>query len=40
MKIVTIVGTRPEIIKMSVTIKELDKNFNNIIDKYKSKLYI
>ena len=25
MKIVTIVGTRPEIIKMSLTIRELDK---------------
>ena len=32
MKIITIVGTRPEIIKMSVTIKELDKNFKNIRD--------
>ena len=31
MKIVTIVGTRPEIIKMSLTIKELDKNFNNVL---------
>ena len=31
MKIITIVGTRPEIIKMSVTIKELDKNFKNIL---------
>ena len=31
MKIVTIVGTRPEIIKMSLTIRELDKNFNNIL---------
>lgn len=31
MKIVTIVGTRPEIIKMSVTIRELDKNFKNIL---------
>ena len=27
----TIVGTRPEIIKMSRTIYELDKNFNNIL---------
>ena len=31
MKIITIVGTRPEIIKMSVTIKKLDKNFKNIL---------
>jgi|TARA_B110000037_G_C17115060_1_gene503408 UDP-N-acetylglucosamine 2-epimerase len=31
MKILTIVGTRPEIIKMSLTIKELDKNFTNIL---------
>lgn len=31
MKIITIVGTRPEIIKMSLTIKELDKNFKNIL---------
>ena len=31
MKIVTIIGTRPEIIKMSLTIKELDKNFNNVL---------
>ena len=30
-KIITIVGTRPEIIKMSLTIKELDKNFKNIL---------
>ena len=31
MKIVTIVGTRPEIIKMSLTIRELDKKFKNIL---------
>jgi UDP-N-acetylglucosamine 2-epimerase len=31
MKIMTIVGTRPEIIKMSRTIYELDKNFDNIL---------
>ena len=37
MKIITIVGTRPEIIKMSVTIKELDKNFKNIL-KYNQTL--
>jgi len=30
-KILTIVGTRPEIIKMSCVIKELDKNFNHIL---------
>ena len=31
MKIMTFVGTRPEIIKLSRTICELDKNFNNIL---------
>ena len=31
MKIMTIVGTRPEIIKLSRTISELDKNFQNIL---------
>lgn len=31
MKIMTIVGTRPEIIKLSRTIYELDKTFNNIL---------
>ena len=31
MKIMTIVGTRPEIIKMSRAIDELDKNFNNVL---------
>ena len=30
-KILTIVGTRPEIIKMSCVIKELDRNFNHIL---------
>ena len=30
-KIITIVGTRPEIIKMSCVIKELDRNFNHIL---------
>jgi UDP-N-acetylglucosamine 2-epimerase (non-hydrolysing) len=30
-KIVTVFGTRPEIIKISVLIKELDKNFNHIL---------
>ena len=30
-KIITIIGTRPEIIKMYPIIKELDKNFNNIL---------
>ena len=28
-KIVTVIGTRPEIIKMFPVIKELDKKFNN-----------
>ena len=31
MKIMTIVGTRPEIIKLSRTISELDKSFKNIL---------
>ena len=31
MKIMTIVGTRPEIIKLSRTINELDKSFENIL---------
>ena len=31
MKILTILGTRPEIIRLSSIIRELDKNFNNII---------
>ena len=30
-KIITIIGTRPEIIKMYPIIKELDKNFNNVL---------
>ena len=30
-KIMTIVGTRPEIIKLSMIIKLLDKNLNNIL---------
>ena len=31
MKIMTIVGTRPEIIKLSRAIYELDKSFDNIL---------
>jgi UDP-N-acetylglucosamine 2-epimerase len=31
MRVVTIVGTRPEIIKLSLVIKELDKSFNHIL---------
>ena len=31
MKVMTIIGTRPEIIKLSETMKELDKYFNHII---------
>ena len=30
-KILTLVGTRPELIKLSLTIKKLDKNFKNIL---------
>ncbi len=30
-KIMTILGTRPEIIKMSCLIEELDKNFEHIL---------
>jgi UDP-N-acetylglucosamine 2-epimerase (non-hydrolysing) len=30
-KVITVVGTRPEIIKLAPTIKELDKNFNHIL---------
>ena len=30
-KIVTILGTRPEIIRLSCIIKQLDKNFNHIL---------
>ena len=31
MKILTILGTRPEIIRLSETIKLIDKNYNNIL---------
>ena len=31
MKILTILGTRPEIIRLSAIIKKLDKNFNHIL---------
>ena len=31
MKVMTIVGTRPEIIKLSTTLKELDKHFNHLL---------
>ena len=31
MKIFTILGTRPEIIRLSSIIKKLDKNFNHIL---------
>ena len=30
-KVVTLIGTRPELIKMSRVIPELDKNFNHIL---------
>ena len=30
-KIMTVIGTRPEIIKMSKIINSLDKNFDNIL---------
>ena len=30
-KIVTILGTRPEIIRLSCILKKLDKNFNHIL---------
>lgn len=30
-KIITVVGTRPELIKMSLVIKELDKTFNHVL---------
>ena len=41
-KIVTVIGTRPEIIKMFPVIKELDKKFNNKLvfsGKHFSKKY-
>ena len=31
LKVMTLVGTRPELIKMSRVIAELDKNFNHIL---------